>query len=505
MTVGKVWLVGAGPGDPGLITVRGLQALAQADVVLHDALAHPSLLEEAPQAELRNVGKRYGRASPNQDEITAQLIELARAGRSVVRLKGGDPFMFARGSEEATALVEAGIPFEVIPGISSPVAATAYAGMSLTHRDLSSSVTFITGSDREGKEWSPEAWRKLATATDTICVFMGMRRIAAIAQAIIEGGRAPTTPSAVIQWGARSEQRVITADLAHIADAVHEAGLSNPALIIVGEIVTLRETLRWFDNRPLFGKRLLLPRPLAQAKGSAAQIRARAAEPIVFPVVEIRPPLDPEPLRRAAAELDRYDWVLFTSANGVERFFETLAEAKRDARAFASARIGVIGPKTGAALERFGLRPDLVSQEYVGEALGKSMLAQGPVRRVLIPRALVARDALPALLREAGATVDVVAAYETHPVPPARGEQLRELLRDGQVDSILFTSSSTVTSTLDLLGDGAHDLLRDVTLASIGPVTSATARERGLRVDVTAEVYTVDGLLDALEAHYARG
>jgi uroporphyrinogen III methyltransferase/synthase len=257
---GKVWLVGAGPGDPGLITVRGLRALSRADVVLHDALAHPALLDACAGAELRNVGKRYGEPSSKQDEINLQLIELARAGKRVVRLMGGDPFMFARGSEEAIALARAGVPFEIVPGVSSPVAASAYAGIPLTHREVSSSVTFITGSDRAGKEWSPEAWRKLATATDTICVLMGMWRLEAITSAIIEGGRDPRTPAAVVQWGARPEQRVVTGTLATIAERTRQEGLTNPAVIIVGHVVNLREEVRWYDAWPLFGKRVLVPR-----------------------------------------------------------------------------------------------------------------------------------------------------------------------------------------------------------------------------------------------------
>jgi uroporphyrinogen III methyltransferase/synthase len=498
---GKVWLVGAGPGDPGLITVRAVEVLGLADVVLHDALAHPALLEHAPQAELRHVGKRYGEDSPSQEAITAQIVALAREGKRVVRLKGGDPFMFARGSEEALALVDADIDFEVVPGISSPVAASAYAGMSLTHRDMSSSVTFITGSDRAGKEWSPESWQKLATATDTICVFMGMRRIEAIARAILDGGRSPSTPAAVIQWGARSEQRVVTGALDEIAALARARNFSNPALIVIGEVVRLREKLRWFDNRPLFGKRILIPRPIEQAKSTARAVRERGGEPIVFPVIEIVPPPEPERLRRAATQASAYDWVLFTSSNGVERFFAALAAEGRDARAFGSAKVGVIGPKTAAALARFGVRPDTVASEYIGESLAKAVLESGPAHRVLIARALVARDALPEMLRGAGVSVDVVPAYETVAASSDKAAELRGLLDRAQIDAVLFTSSSMVSSTVELLGAEATSLLRRITVASIGPVTTGTASELGVAVDVTADTYTVDGLLDALERH----
>jgi uroporphyrinogen III methyltransferase / synthase len=504
MSVGKVWLVGAGPGDPDLITVRGLEVLSQAEVVLHDALSHAALLEFCRNAEIHDVGKRYGeRYSALQEAITEKLLEFARKGKRVVRLKGGDPFMFARGSEEAIALARAGIPFEIVPGISSPVAASAYAGISLTHRDLSSSVTFITGSDRAGKEWSPAAWKKLATATDTICVLMGMSRIEQIALAIVEGGRSPATPAAVIQWGARPEQRVVSSTLGNIAQAAKSAGLSNPAVILIGEVVKLRDEIRWFDTQPLFGKRVLVPRPEQQARASARAIRARGAEPIVFPAIEIVPPPDPGPLRQAAAELDSYDWVLFTSANGVDRLFEVIAELERDARAFGRARIGVIGPKTAAALRTYGIRPDLVADEFIGESLAQAVLERGVGGRVLLARALEARDALPDLLRKAGAEVNVVAAYRTRSVGPERGQALAELIQLGKLDVILFTSSSTVESLVSLLGPGARELLSRVTLASIGPITTRTLTEHGLLPKVIAQRYTLEGVLDALSAHYA--
>jgi uroporphyrinogen III methyltransferase/synthase len=497
---GKVWLIGAGPGDPGLITVRGLRVLSRAEVVLHDALAHPALLEACAGAELRNVGKRYGEPSSKQDEINRQLIELAREGKQVVRLKGGDPFMFARGSEEALALAQAGIPFEIVPGVSSPVAASAYAGIPLTHREVSSSVTFITGSDRAGKEWSPEAWRKLATATDTICVLMGMWRLEAITAAIIEGGRDPKTPAAVVQWGARPEQRVMTGTLETIAELTRKAGLTNPAVIIVGQVVNLRESVRWYDAWPLFGKRVLVPRAVEQAGATADALRDRGAEAVLVPAIEIADPPDPDGLLQAIERLGSYDWVLCTSANGVERLFSAIEQRGRDARAFLGARVGAIGPKTAMAFERHGIRPDAVADEFVGEDLARVVLERG-ARRVLVVRALVARDALPDALRQAGVTVDVVAAYQTRPGPaPAR---LRELVGERRVDAVLFTSSSTVDNVCAALGDDAPELLSRVSVASIGPITTKSLQARGVTPSVTASTYTVEGLLDALSAHFA--
>jgi uroporphyrinogen III methyltransferase/synthase len=401
------------------------------------------------------------------------------------------------------ALQAAGIPFEIIPGIASPVAATAYSGIPLTHRELSSSVTFITGSDREGKEWSPEQWKKLATATDTICVLMGMRRIEEITQAIIDGGRSPETSAAVIQWGARPEQRVVTGTLANIAHVVREQHLSNPAVIVIGEVVTLRSDLRWYDNRPLFGKRILVPRPREQGKTTAKAIRERGAEPTLLPSIEICAPSDRAPLERAITELGTYDWVLFTSANGVERWFAELEAKQLDARAFGTAKVAVIGPKTALALTRGGIRADLVAEEFVGEGLAEALLKQGTPKRVLLARALVARDALPESLRSKGVQVDVVAVYETKAAQFRPGESLVDLIEQQKLDAVLFTSSSTVTSVVDALGPRARELLSGLVVASIGPITSRTLTEHGVNATVSAAVYTVDGLLDALETHYS--
>lgn len=495
-----MWLVGAGPGDPGLITVRGLELLRSADAVLYDALSHPALLLECrPDADLRDVGKRGGRFSPSQDWITKQLVELARAGARVVRLKGGDSFLFARGAEEAEALVAAGVAFEVIPGLSSPVGTSAFAGIPLTHRDLSSSVTFITGSDKAGQEWSDAAWRKLATATDTICVLMGMRRLGAIASAVVAGGRSQDTPAAVVQWGARPRQRVLTATLGTLAAEVERAGLSNPAVVIIGDVVALRDKLSWYERMPLFGVRILVPRAPHQASATAHAIRLRGAEPILCPVIRIEDPPDEEPLRSAVQRLGQYDWVLFTSPNGVQRFFAEMRRQGLDSRALGGVKLGAIGPKTEAELAPHGLAADLVARSFVGEALAEDVVAEGVGKRVLIPRALVARDELPQQLRAAGAQVDVVPAYRTSGVDAESGRQLADLIRTRSVDVVMFTSGSTVTHTCAALGDAAAELLEHVKVASIGPITSAALAQHAVRVDVEAETYTIDGLLDALE------
>lgn len=502
-TTGKVWLVGAGPGDPELITWRGRELLGQAEVVLYDALSHPDLLELCPQAETRDVGKRYGQRATPQHEITSQLIELAQAGKLVVRLKGGDPLMFARGSEEVLALVEAKIPFEIVPGVTSPVAASAYAGISLTHRDASSSVTFITGSDREGKEWSPDAWRKLATATGTICVYMGMRRIREIAQALIDGGRDAQTPAAVVRWGARPKQRTVVGTLSNIAEVATNAGLQSPAIIIVGEVVALREQMRWYDNQPLFSKRILVPRPLAQARSTATAIRRRAALPVVCPAIEIRPLADRSELRAAVLQAHSYDWVIFTSLNGVQQFFAEVDSLGKDARIFGSARIAVIGPKTGEALKGRGIAPDLCAEQFVAESLLADLKRQpGPLHRVLIPRAKEARELLPESLSQLGVKVDVVHAYETLAVSGVAREHLLAGI-EHECDVILFTSSSMVDAVCLALGADRARLLHDKVVVCIGPVTHATALKHGINVQVVAEKYTVDGALDALSEYFA--
>ena len=493
----KVWLVGAGPGDPDLITVRGQRLLAEAEVVLHDALSHRGLLRYCPQAEVVDVGKRYGKRATPQPEITQLILDYARSGKRVLRLKGGDPFIFARGSEEALALVEANIPFEIVPGVTSAVAASAFAGISLTHRDLSSSVTLITGSDKAGQDWSPEAWEKLATATGTICVYMGMRRIGAIAQAIMKGGRDPNTPVAVVRWGARPQQKVVTAPLSEIEAAVLRENMGSPAIIFIGEVTTLRQKLRWYDNKPLFGKKILIPRPAHQAEVTADQVRARGAEPLVQPAIKIEFLNQQPEFLRSVSDFEQIQWLVFTSANGVEAFARYLKAHKKDARVLKNAKIAVIGPRTAAHLRQLHIEPDLVAQEYVAESLAAALLAQGPCKKVLLLRAEVARSILVKTLEAQGAEVQVVAAYRTSAV---RGEE-RELLVEScqAADVLLLTSSSMVDSLVQALGDSAESILGGKTLLSIGPITSATLERHHLRPSVQAQEYTISGALNALE------
>lgn len=513
MPSGKVYLVGAGPGDPGLLTLRGAAALGEADIVLYDALAHPSLLEHVrPGVECKDVGKRYGEHTFSQAAINAELVELARQGKVVVRLKGGDPLLFARGAEEIETLAREQIPFEIVPGVPSPTAAAAYAGISLTHRDLSSSVAFITGTEAPGKERTAHDWSKLATATQTLCVIMGMRRLDEIVRALVEHGRPADTPVAVIQWGTWPKQRVATGTLATIVEETKRTKMSNPAVAVIGEVARLRDTMRWFDKKPLFGKRLLIVRAREQAGKTAEQARLRGAEPVVAPAIRIVPPADPAPFEHAMSRLAEYDAVAFTSANTVARVFERLAAIERDARAFGGALVAAIGPGTAAALAARGVRPDVVATEFRGEGLADALLSAlrrsnprpaPPRYRVLIPRALAAREALPEMLRNAGVEVDVVAAYETRPASGPELEGLAGELDQGRIDAVLFTASSTVSNLVEALGPRALELLAKTAVASIGPITTETASRLGLTVRVEARTYTIEGLLDALEHHFS--
>lgn len=510
---GVVYLVGAGPGDPGLITVRGDELIATADMILHDELVHPALLERARAgASIRFLGKPGGDPEMRaraQGAIEAELVALAREGKRVVRLKGGDPFLFGRGSEEAEALVAAGVPFEVVPGIPSPTGAAAYAGISLTHRDLASSVTIVSATTRDGQ---PFPFAELRGVRGTICVLLGMLHLDAVVAALIaEGGRAPDTAVAVIQWGTRSEQRVVSGPLDAVAARVREAGLGSPAVIVVGPVAALRASLRWFDARPLFGKRVLVTRPAGQAGGTADLLRRKGAEPIELPAIQIGAPPDPARVVAAARALDRYDVVAFTSENGVSWFFRTLTAEGLDARAFGRARLAAIGPGTAASLAARGVRADIVPAEFRGEGLAGAILGDPVVAarladhraRVLVPRALVAREVLGEMLRDQGCEVDIVPVYETTPASASRAAELAARVEAGALDVVMLTSSSTADSLCDLLGPRAPELLRGVLVASIGPITTRTAEGRGLTVGVTATESTIAGLLAALESHFS--
>ena len=505
MTTGTVYLVGAGPGAPGLLTLTGARALERADVVIYDYLANPRLLDHAPPAAERIlVGKHGGGQRTEQAVITALLLEHARAGRTVVRLKGGDPFVFGRGGEEAEALAEAGVPFEIVPGVSSAIAVPAYAGIPLTHRDLASSFTVLTGYEYPDKPEMAVHWDAVAQRGNTLVFLMTTRQLGANMQRLVDHGLAPDTPAAVIRWGTVGEQQAVSGTVATIAAQAAAADLQPPAIAVVGQVVRLRETLAWFERKPLFGRRLVVTRPRAQAAGFIDALTDLGADVLPCPTIEIVPPASWTPLDAAIDQLERYDWLVLTSTNGVAMFFDRLRERRRDLRALHRARLAAVGSETAAAIAARGLLVDVVPEEFRAEAVAEAMIAAG-VRggRVLLPRAAVAREILPIALREAGATVDEVPAYETI-MPSGDLGELRSWLVDGRVDLVTFTSSSTVRNFVARLGADAEPLLAGVRAACIGPITADTARQAGLKVVVQPPTYTIAAFTEAIVAHLRR-
>ncbi len=496
-----MYLVGSGPGDPGLFTIKGLRLIQGADAIVYDRLAPESLLAHAkPGAELIYVGKKPGNPSMAQEEINALLVDLGRAGKTVVRLKGGDPYIFGRGGEEALDLIDAGIPFETVPGVTSGVAAPAYAGIPVTHRGISTSVAFITGHEDPTKGRSDVDWSKVANGADTLVLYMGIGRLKEISSELISAGKSPDTPVACVRWGTIPEQRTVTGTLRDIAEKVAEANLKPPAITVVGDVVSLRDAgLDWYERRPLFGRRVVVTRARAQAGELSVKLEALGAEVHEFPTIEIRPPEDFGPLDAAIRELDSFDWLVFTSVNGVEAFLERIRHHGLDLRSVPrDARIAAIGPATAQKIEEVGLRVDVIPQEYRAEALIEALESDSlSGQRILIPRAKVAREVLPDKLREAGAEVVVPPAYES--VPSSVGKNaLAERLSAGGIDCVTFTASSTVENLARTFGEEAGTMLAETKVACIGPITADTARGYGIRVDAEAAEYTILGLVEAV-------
>ncbi|QQG64460.1 uroporphyrinogen-III C-methyltransferase [Desulfobulbus oligotrophicus] len=505
---GKVYLVGAGPGDPGLITLRGKYLLEHAQAVVYDYLANPKLLGYVPKtAERIYAGKKGGGLHAyTQENINKLLVRLAREGKMVVRLKGGDPFIFGRGGEEIEELVSAGIDFEVVPGVTSATAAATYAGIPITHREYTASVAFVTGHEDPAKKSSNICWEKLATAAGTIVVYMGIKTLPNITQKLMDFGRSPETPVAVVRWASTPQQRSVVGTLATICDIVHNADIRPPALVIVGEVVNLRNTIDWFEKRPLFGRRIVVTRTREQASELVAQLEEYGAECLEYSTIHIEPVDDFTLVDRAIGEMATYQWVLFTSLNTVSHFFQRLAALGYDSRLLAGTKVAAVGKATAEALHAHGITADLVPQKFTGQGLAEALLSvEVKGNRILLPRALHASDILPEMLTDAGAEVIIAPVYRNVPQEGVKDE-LRDQLLAGSIDMVTFTSSSTVTNFLAMIeGGGAgelHRLLDQVDIAAIGPVTGETVQKYGLAVTVQPQRYTISDMVQTIVAHY---
>ncbi|MBQ2245521.1 MAG: uroporphyrinogen-III C-methyltransferase [Selenomonadales bacterium] len=501
---GKVYLIGAGPGDYKLITMRGLEYLQQAEVVVYDRLADNRLLAYAPEnAEMIYVGKASANHTMKQEDINQLLVDKALEGKTVVRLKGGDPFVFGRGGEEALLLVENDVPFEIVPGISSSIAVPAYAGIPVTHRGIAASFAVVTGHEDPTKTNSSIYWQNLAKATDTLVFLMGVENLPYITKQLVEIGRSADTPAAVIRWGTKPEQRTLVTTLGNAAEDVKKHGIKPPAIFLVGHVATLREKLAWFDTRPLFGQTVLVTRAREQASALTAQLESLGAACIEAPSIKIEAPSDGYAgIDAAISTLDTYEWVIFTSVNGVKHFFARMKEAGKDSRALAGIRICAIGSKTAEEVAKHGLIADIVPAEFRAEGIVEAMkeyVSEGT--KILLARAKEARNVLPEELTKRGALVTIAEAYRTV-VASTNGDELADMLREGKVDWVTFTSSSTVTNLVSLLGEGGADLIRQTKVACIGPITAATCAQYDIKPTVMADEYTISGLVQKIEAYY---
>jgi uroporphyrinogen III methyltransferase/synthase len=499
---GKVYLVGAGPGDLGLVTLRARELIERADVIVHDHLVNSEMLGWArDEAEIVYAGKKAGEHALPQDKINALLIEKARAGKEVVRLKGGDPFVFGRGAEEAEAIVAAGVEFEIVPGITSAIAGPAYAGIPMTHRTQNSHVTFFTGHEDPAKKETAINYAALAKLGGTQVMLMGVERIEAITREMMAQGVRGDLPVALVRWATTGRQETLTGTLENIAKRVSEAGFEAPAVAVFGDVVALGENLNWRDKGPLSGKRIVVTRTRKQAGALSDQLRALGADVFELPTIRIEPPTDLREFAELVQDAHRYDWIVFTSPNGVTAFFDMFFKLYDDAREIGAARIAAIGPATAQRVKEYHLHVDLQPEEFVAEAVGREFEKQGGVEnlRILLARAEKARDVLPEKLSDLGAIVDEALAYRTVPETRDRTGARRRLFEEG-ADLITFTSSSTVENFLAL----GLPWPKGMQVASIGPITSKTARDHGLKVDVEARRHDIDGLVQAIRNAFAK-
>ena len=497
---GMVYLVGAGPGDYRLITLKGKECLEKADVVICDYLADKRLLAFAPEnVEYIYVGKKAGNHAMRQEDISQLIADKAKEGKCVVRLKGGDPFVFGRGGEEAEVLKNNGVKFEIVPGVTSAIAAPAYAGIPVTNRKVAVSFAVVTGHEDPTKGKSDINWEKLSTAVDTLVFLMGVGNLPHITSQLIKYGRSADTPAALVRWGTKAQQEVLITTVGKAAEDVIKHNLKPPAVFVVGNVVNLRSTIQWFDNKPLFGKNILITRARSQASKLTTALEELGANCIEAPAIKIAPPDDNYvSLDNAITRIHDYDWIIFTSTNGVERFFARLNEKNLDARCLSNAKIAAIGTATADKLKNYGIIADKIPTMFKAEGILEVL--QNDIQKgskVLIPRAQKAREALPIGLRQMGAIVDVAETYCTK-MADTNKDDIKELLKNNQIDMVTFTSSSTVENLLKLI-DGEKTLLNNVKTAVIGPITAKTCKNNGLTVDIEADVYTIDGLVNKIK------
>ncbi len=501
---GKVYLIGGGPGDPGLITVKGKECIQKADVVVYDYLASSTLLNYAGKdAEVLYVGKKGGDHTLSQEKINDLIVEKALEGKTVARLKGGDPFIFGRGGEEAHELIQSGVDFEIVPGVTSAISAPAYAGIPLTHREFTSSVSIITGHEDPTKNKSNMNWENIAKNNGTLVFLMGVKNLPNITKKLIENGKSPQTPIALVRWGTTTKQRTVTGTLETIVENVKKAGLKSPSVIVIGGVVTLRDSMKWFENRPLLGKQVIVTRAREQASDLVKLLYDLGGECIECPTIKVEWPEDKSKIDSAIHNLSSYDWIVFTSVNGVSFFFERLFEIGLDVRALNNLRAASIGPATSKRLLDFGIKSDIIPETYRAESIVDAFKNEAiKNKKVLLPRAKEARPVLPVELTKMGAQVDEITTYCTQKVVES-SEILIEQLEKGAIDIVTFTSSSTVKNFKELLPkDKFEELIKDVTIASIGPITTKTAKELGFKVEIEAESYTIPGLVEAILDYY---
>jgi uroporphyrinogen III methyltransferase/synthase len=498
---GKVYIVGAGPGDIGLLTVKGLMCLKKADVVVYDYHLNAQVLNYINhKAEFIYAGKRGGHHTMTQEEINSAIVDRAKEGKIVCRLKGGDPFVFGRGGEEAEVLSKEEIEFEVVPGISSAVAAPAYAGIPLTHRKYSSSFAVVPGYEDVTKEGSSIDWTKLATGVGTIVFLMTVKNLPSVCERLIENGRDPGTPVAVIRWGTRPEQTTLESTLKNISQLVKERDIRPPAVMIIGDVVRLRKALRWYEKKPLFGQRILVTREHA---GNFERLAELGAEIIEFPTIKVVPPSDWRQLDYAIEKIESYNWLIFTSVNGVKYFFRRFFDKNRDIRDMKGLKICTVGSRTALAVRQYGIRVDMIPEAFNAEGLIEAFSsdrgtegAEHGLRglRILLPRAEVAREVFPEKVRESGGEIDVAPAYRAIK-PELQGRRLKRFLKERRVTIATFTSAATFNNFIAIMDEDAGTLLRDVAIAVIGPVTARAVEKAGLSVDIMAGEATIENMV----------